>query len=93
MEQRISLLEQKQSSTSASVVEGCDKSLAVLGGFGELEAKAAEELVAGAIENVDGLRDVYSTTPNPSVVFAKFDAPENMHKFVRTQKRHSGLQT
>ena len=59
----------------------------------ELEAKAAEELVAGAIGNVEGLRDVYSTSPNPNVVFDKIDAPEHMQKFVRTQKRHSGLQT
>ena len=38
----------------------------------------AEELVAGAIGNVDGLRDVYSTSFNPSVASAKFDAPEHM---------------
>ena len=91
LEQRVRQLEMKPHSPSQPLDDDVDRALAVVGGFGEKEAWEAEVVVKNALQNVDGLTEVYTTSSTPTVVFAQFASPVKMQRFVRTQKASKAM--
>lgn len=89
LEQRVAELENK-SKDAPHVLDDAgevDKSIVVIGGFGEMGADDAEKFVNDAIADVDGFQEVFAINPDPKVVLARFTSPTHARKFLRTQKR------
>jgi len=93
LEQRVLVLEEQLKNpiqkASAQMDDDMDKSVVVVGGFGDLGADEAEIFVNGAMSNLEGYQEVYALSPNPKVVFTRFATAQNAKKFLRTQKRQS----
>lgn len=78
----------KQSRTrEAEENDDIDKSVAVVGGFGGLEADEAEKFVTQALDEMDGFVEAYANNPEPPVILARFASPLHVKKFLRRQKR------
>ena len=90
LEQRVSQLE--AGAPPSAQADDVDKTVAVIGGFGEMDPTTAESEIQDMLRNVDGFSGVYTTSPTPTVVFAQFTSPEKVLKFIRTQKAHRHLQ-
>eukprot|EP00438_Fugacium_kawagutii_P029634 Skav202677 [mRNA] locus=scaffold1791:614698:615306:- [translate_table: standard] len=86
LEMRVAQLEMAKHQENVEEVEDVDKTKVVIGGFSELDAEEAEQLVTDALSNVRGFQEVHVTNPTPSVVFAHFDTPANAMKLIRSQK-------
>ena len=91
LEERVSRLERNVPSTTQQ--HDLERAVAVIGGFGQLDAQEAKHPVSTTLADVDGLQDAYSTNPDPAVLFAQFAAAARMHKFVRAQKHHQGIKS
>ena len=81
LEERVSRLERNVPSTTQQ--HDLERAVAVIGGFGQLDAQEAKHPVSTTLADVDGLQDAYSTNPDPAVLFAQFASAARMHKFVR----------
>ena len=91
LEQRVAVLEERlQSKGTPATNEGeeVDKSIVVVGGFGDKDADEAETFIAEAMEDVPGVEEVYTTSATPKVGFARFSTPEKALKFVKSQKKY-----
>ena len=89
LEQRVARLEATPQPSTQS--EDVDKTVAVIGGFGEKDANQTESFLKEILAETDGLVDVYATSPDPVVAFAQFTTQEKVLKFVRAQKTHVGM--
>ena len=70
-----------------------DKSIAVIGGFGEKGIEEAEDVLKELLAHINGFQDVNLVESNSGVLgLAQFDTPSNAFKFVRSQKKHAGIQ-
>ena len=56
-------------------MEEVDKSIAVVGGFGEKSVEEAEELLRELLAHVDGFHEVTMVDSNTVVGFAQFHSP------------------
>lgn len=63
------------------MTEEVDKSIAVIGGFGEKTVEEAEKLVHELLEHVQGFHEVSMVDSNSVVGLAQFDTPGNARKF------------
>ena len=73
---------------SEQVDSDVDKSVVVVGGFGEMEADATEKFVEDAFKDVNGVEEVFVTNPEPVVAFVRFDSDTAAMKFLRRQRRY-----
>ena len=70
-----------------------DKSIAVIGGFGDKGIEEAEDVLKELLAHIDGFQDVNFVESNSGVLgLAQFDTPSSAFKFVRSQKKHAGIQ-
>ena len=69
-----------------------DKSVMVLGGFGEKELEEAQDLVNRVMAEVDGFKDVHFTNNVPTIALADFETPMKAMKFIRSQRRNAEMQ-
>ena len=67
-----------------------DKSLLVVGGFGESDPDEAEELAQQALSNTDGFQGAYS--PDGKIALAQISPAMKALKFLKAQKRNQKFQ-
>ena len=77
---------------SSPDVEQVDKSIAVIWGLGDRSVEQAEALLQELLENVAGFRELHMTESQPALL-AHFQSSALAMRFIRTQKRHRGLQS
>ena len=94
LEERVAQLESNHvtKENKNEVTEEVDKSIAVIGGFGERTVEEAEKLVHELLEHVQGFHEVSMVDSNSVVGLAQFDTAGNAMKFIRSQKKHAGIQ-
>ena len=94
LETRLQVLEQKENlkSSPGHDMEEVDKSIAVVGGFGEKTVEEAEELLRELLAHVDGFHEVTMVDSNTVVGLAQFHSPVQAMKFVRSQKKNEQIQ-
>ena len=95
LESRLHNLEAKQSMKIDvdKMDDEVDKSIAVIGGFGEKGIEEAEDVLKELLAHINGFQDVNLVESNSGVLgLAQFDTPSNAFKFVRSQKKHAGIQ-
>ena len=95
LEERVAQLESKQAikENTNDVTEAVDKSIAVIGGFGETTVEEAEKLAHDLLKHVHGFHEVSMVDGNSIVGLAQFDTPANAMKLIRSQKKHPQIQT
>ena len=95
LEERVAQLESDHvtKENKNEVTEEVDKSIAVIGGFGEKTLEEAEKLAHELLEHVHGFHEVSMVDGNSVVGIAQFDTPGNAMKFIRSQKKHPQIQT
>ena len=93
LEERVAQLESKQAikENTNDVTEAVDKSIAVIGGFGETTVEEAEKLAHDLLKHVHGFHEV--SMFNSIVGLAQFDTLANALKLIRSQKKHPQIQT
>jgi len=90
LEERVVALEERMqtiSATTAAADEEVDKSLVVVGGFGDKGSDDAEEFVKEAVDDVPGVVKVFATSSAPKVALVRFDSPSSALKCIRSQKK------
>ena len=94
LETRLQVLEQKENLKSAPghEMEEVDKSIAVVGGFGDKAVEEAEGLLRELLPHVDGFHEVTMVDSNTVVGLAQFHSPVQAMKFVRSQKNNEQIQ-
>ena len=94
LEERVRLLEDKIGNNVAKGEpdDEVDKSVVVLGGFGEKELEEAQDLVNRVMAEVDGFKDVHFTNNVPTIALADFETPMKAMKFIRSQRRNAEMQ-
>ena len=75
------------------VTEAIDKSIAVIGGFGETTVEEAEKLAHDLLTHVHGFHEVSMVDGTSIVGLAQFDTPAIALKFIRSQTKHPQIQT
>ena len=95
LEERVAQLESKQAikENTNDVTEAVDKSIAVIGGFGETTVEEAEKLAHDLLKHVHGFHEVSMVDGNSIVGLAQFDTPANAMKLIKSQKKHPQIQT
>ena len=95
LEERVAQLESKQATKESSnvVTDAVDKSIAVIGGFGEKTVEEAEKLAHDLLKHVHGFHEVSMVEGNSIVGLAQFDTPAHAMKFIRSQKKRPQIQT
>ena len=95
LEERVAQLESKQATkeNTNDVTEAVDKSIAVIGGFGEATVEEAEKLAHDLLKHVQRFHDVSMVDGNSIVGLAQFDTSASAMKFIRSQKKHPQIQT
>ena len=90
LEERVAQLEPKQATkeNANDVTDAVDKSIAVIGGFGETPVEEAEKLAHDLLKHVHGFHEVSMVDSNSIVGLAQFDTPAHAMKFIRSQKKH-----
>ena len=95
LESRLHQLEAKQNMKIGveQMDDEVDKSIAVIGGFGDKGIEEAEDVLKELLAHINGFQDVNLVESNSGVLgLAQFDTPSNAFKFVRSQKKHAGIQ-
>ena len=95
LEKRVAQLESKQATkeNTNDVTDAVDKSIAVIGGFGETTVEEAEKLAHDLLKHVHGFHEVSMVDGNAIVGLAQFDTPAHAMRFIRSQKKHPQIQT
>ena len=94
LETRLQILEQKENlkSSPGHDTEEVDRSIAVVGGFGEKTVEEEEEeSLRELFAHVDGFHEVNMVDSNTMVGFAQFHSPVQAMKFVRSQKKNEQI--
>ena len=94
LEDRIRRLEQATPSSAHGdgMVQQVDKSVVVMGGFGDKSVGDAEALLRELLQHVDGFQDVTMTENQPPFGLVQFSCPAQAMKFIRSQKTQKGMQ-
>ena len=95
LETRLHHLEVKQNMKVGvdKIDDEVDKSIAVIGGFGDKGIEEAEGVLKELLAHLDGFHEVNFVESNSGVLgLAQFDTPSNALKFVKSQKKHVGIQ-
>ena len=69
-----------------------DKSVVVLGGFGDMQFEEAQHIQNHVMAGVDGFRDMHFSNNTPIITLADFESPMQAMKFIRgpaTQRTHA----
>ena len=69
-----------------------DKSVVVLGGFGDKELEEAQDILNHVMAEVDGFKDVHFSNNTPIIALADFESPMKAMKFIRGQRRNAEMQ-
>ena len=69
-----------------------DKPIAVIGGFGEKTVEETERLLQQQLVQIDGFQELTMTESEPPLGLARFQSPANAMTFIRSQKKHRGIQ-
>ncbi len=73
-------------------MEEGEKSIAVVGGFGDKAVEEAEELLRELLAHVDGFHEVTMVDRNTVVGLAQFHSSVQAMQFVRSQKKNEQIQ-
>ena len=93
LEERVRQLEQKFPAVSPDGDgDEVNKSIAVIGGFGDKTVEEAERLLQQLLVQVDGFQELTMTESEPPLGLARFQSPANAMRFIRSQKKHRGIQ-
>ena len=99
LEERVAQLEQQnvrnQAASTAKEFEDehVDKSVVVVGGFGDKVLEDAEALVQEMMVGIAGLKGVDMIDVEQPLALANFDTPASPLKFIRSQKKNHIIQT
>eukprot|EP00434_Breviolum_minutum_P015816 symbB.v1.2.013933.t1/scaffold996.1/size145880/14 len=99
LEERVAKLEQQhvreQAASTAQMFEDedVDKSVVVVGGFGDQALEDAEALVQQMMVGIAGFKEVDMVNVEQPIALATFDTPASALKFIRTQKKNHIIQT
>ena len=74
------------------VTEAIDKSIAVIGGFGETIVEEAANLAHDLLKRVHGFHEVLLVDGNSIVGLAQFHTLAGAMKFIRSQEKHPQIQ-
>ena len=69
--------------------DGVDKSVVVLGGFGDKELEEAQDILNRVMAEVDGFKDVHFSNNTPKIAPADFESPMKVMKFIRGRRRNA----
>ena len=95
LEERVAKLEQQhvreQAASTAQMLEDedVDKSVVVVGGFGDQALEDAEALVQQMMVGIAGFKEVDMVNVEQPITLATFDTPASAFKFIRTQKKNT----
>ena len=78
MEERAPPLDDK---IGNKVEDGVDKSVVVLGGFGDKELEEARDILNRVMAEVDGFKDVHFSNNTPIIALADVESPMKVMKF------------
>lgn len=95
LEERVKVLEANQATTTENMMEGedqVDKSVVVIGGFGEDTLEEVEGILQQVLQDVAGFEEVKLTASGFNIALATFDSPMHALSFVRSQKRNKPFQ-
>ena len=99
LEERVAQLEQQhvreQAASTAQLFEDedVDKSVVVVGGFGDKALEDAEALVQQMMVGIAGFKEVDIINVEQPIALATFDTPASALKFIRQQKKNHIIQT
>ena len=99
LEERVAQLEQQhvreQAASTAQMFddEDVDKSVVVVGGFGDQALEDAEALVQQMMVGIAGFKEVDMVNVEQPIALATFDTPASALEFIRTQKKNHIIQT
>ena len=92
LEERIARLESNRDPHNQDVREDVDKSIVVIGGFGDKSTEEAETVSREVLQEERGFCDVTVTDTEPALALARFESPTTAMKFIRAQRKHQRLQ-
>ena len=94
MEERVRILEGKIGNKVAKgePEDEVDKSVVVLGGFGDKKFEEAQDMLNHVMAEVDGFKDVHFINNAPIIALADFESPMKAMKFIRRQRRNAEMQ-
>ena len=94
LEERVRILEGKIGNKVAKgePEDEVDKSVVVLGGFGDKELEEAQDILNHVMAEVDGFKDVHFSNNTPIIALADFESPMKAMKFIRGQRRNAEMQ-
>ena len=92
LEERVARLEGNCNLQSHDAREDVDKSIVVIGGFGDKSMEEAETVAREVLHDERGLCDVTVTDTEPALALARFESPAVAMKFIRSQRKHPRLQ-
>ena len=69
-----------------------DKSMVVVGGFGNKVLVDAEALLRDVLQHIEGFEDVSMTTNEFPLRLVRFTSPTHALKFICAEKKHQGMQ-
>eukprot|EP00434_Breviolum_minutum_P001783 symbB.v1.2.001578.t1/scaffold88.1/size340390/13 len=94
LEERVRILEGKigNKDTKGEPEDEVDKSVVVLGGFGDKELEEAQDILNHVMAEVDGFKDVHFSKNTPIIALADFESPMKAMKFIRGQRRNAEMQ-
>ena len=93
LEDRVLQLEQRSSTAVVdNPADDVDRSIAVIGGFGEQSIEHAEEILQELLGHVDGFCDIAMTQSQPPLGLARFESSSKAMQFIKSQKMHKGIQ-
>ena len=99
LEERVAQLEQQhvreQAASTAQLFEDedVDKSVVVVGGFGDTALEDAKALVQQMMVGTTGFNEVDMINVEQPIALATFDTPASALKFIRAQKKNHIMQT
>ena len=73
------------------MVQQVDKSVVVMGGFGDKSVGDAEAFLRELLQHVDGFQDVTMTQNQPPLGSVQFSCPAQAMKFIRSHKTQNQL--
>ena len=84
LEERVVQLKSKQAikKNTNAVTEAVDKSIAVIGGFGETPVEEAKKLAHDLLKHVHGFHEMLMVDGNSIVGLAQFDSPASDIQFI-----------
>ena len=92
LEERIARLESNHDPQNQHAPDDVDKSIVVIGGFGDKSMEEAEAVSREVLTEDREFCDVTVTDTQPALALARFEFPTTAMKFIRSQRKHQRLQ-